>query len=179
MLGLFGSTHLFSKIIIIFPHSIQVFCTSFNWFFNEVRGTASLLRSPGPFSVSYLILTVPWSEWFRLFFWSPVRPSFLSRLGELFQGLQLQLVLLSSSYSTMFSALWQGQSISFFHFHLLQNSKWITFPTQSCLILLCQFVSYVYYVINFFIFVTTKKKKKKTPKNYVLLLLLLLLLLIN
>ena len=45
---------------------------SFNWLsFTKVRGTASLVKSPGLFWVFSAILTL-WSVWFRFFPWFPI-----------------------------------------------------------------------------------------------------------
>ena len=52
-----------------------------------------------------------WSGLSQFFLWSPVSPVSLSGLWGLFQRHQLQLVSLSLSYATVFSALWQGRGI--------------------------------------------------------------------
>ena len=41
------------------------------------------------------------------------------------------------------------------NFNLLHSSQWITFPIQSCLLLLCEFSGLAYYMINHFIWLHT------------------------
>ena len=67
---------------------------------------SGLFKSPGLFKLLWLILTLLWSGWSRLFHWSPIRQVSFPGLWEPFQGHKQQLVLpLLSGFAFFFISL--------------------------------------------------------------------------
>ena len=90
---------------------MRVFHTSVSWrSFTGVGITASLLRSPGPFSVFWSILAMLYFRWSPLVFRSQDLPTPLLSLWGSLQARQLLLVSLRASCPITFLILWQGPS---------------------------------------------------------------------
>ena len=108
--------------LIIITSLLESFSNNVSWWsFTEVRATASLLWSPGLFSVFLPISTMLWSVCSRLLLWSPIPLVFFPSLLKLFVVHQLQLVLPSPSCNTsfFFPILWQEPSfVNLFAFFL-------------------------------------------------------------
>ena len=106
------------KTLQSFPRVIHFICLDYyftllrvfytwvtSWFFTEVWVTASLLKSPGFFSLFWPISTMQsfgWSPFILLF---PSPPILVTILWWLYQAHQLHLVWLSLSCSIVFSVL--------------------------------------------------------------------------
>ena len=106
------------------------------WSFTGIRGTESLLGSPGLFSVFGPISVIFLSEWFRLFHWFPILlVTSLSLCGP-FQELRLQLV----SSSPFLSSL----ARSFFYFPFVV--RWYC----KLLLLLCPLLIFIPALIDCF-----------------------------
>ena len=89
---------------LLLPYSLWAFHTSISWWsFNGVWRTASLIKSPGLFSISWSILTIQWFRLLRLVFRFSTFPAPLPSLWGLFQ---LWSVSPSFSCSITFCFLW-------------------------------------------------------------------------
>ena len=104
------SLHQVLSSLIFFLHKLALVFYSFKsfhisiswWSINRVWVIGSLLKSPGLFSVFWLILTVLTFGWSPLFLLFPILPVPVSILWWLYRAHRLQLVSPSLSYSIAF-----------------------------------------------------------------------------
>ena len=136
---------LWSTVLAKLPsllYSVCAFHTTFSWWaFTGVFVTASLLRSPGLFSVFWPISTMLYFEWSQFFLRFPTVIIIFPILWRPFQVHQIHLVSPSVTCSTFFFLVFHISSIWWFFIEV-----WVT--TSLILSIRTDFSSAVVYIVS-------------------------------